>query len=214
MKTLLTALITFALVSPALANTLPLQEPTETIITATAQASTSIITTEKPILSASMASQTLTAIFNFLALLLHSTHSQTNTTPSFSSLLEDVFILIAQTSGKKGRELDIFMNDIKIDCNNTLKRSFEDLSASPNLNDYKRPSKNEEKEAKTQAALCNVATIVTGVANIVQNPHDKVNVGQSVGSILAGIINIALLASHKPRQQALTDLMESLNVTA
>jgi len=214
MKTFLAALITFSLVSPVFANTLPLQEPTETIITTTATTSTSIITAEKPTVSASMASQTLTAIFNFLALLLHSTYSQTNTTPSFSSLLEDVFTLIAQTSGKKDQELDIFMNDIKIDCNNTLTRTFENLSATPDLNDYKRPSKDAEKEAKTQAALCNVATIVTGVANIVQNPHDKINVGQSVGSILAGIINIALLASHKPRQLVLNDLIDALNVTA
>ena len=214
MKTLLAALITFSLITPVFADILPLQEPTETIITATAQASTNISTAEKPTQSASMASQTLTAIFNFLALLLHSTHSQTNTTPSFSQLLEDVFTLIAQTSGKKGQELDLFMNDIKRDCNNTLKRTCEDLSATSDLNDYKRPSKDTEKEAKTQAALCNVATIVTGVANIVQNPHNKINVGQSVGAILAGIINIALLVSHKPRQHVLNDLIDALNVTA
>jgi hypothetical protein len=156
------------------------------------------------------ASHTLITIFNFLAALLHSTHNQEDAAPSLSSLLGNVFTLISQTSGKKSADLDMFIKTLKEDCRQALAQALDELPATSSLDEYKRPSK-EEKEAKAQAALCNVATIVSGVANIVQNPHDKINVGQSVGSILSGIINIAMLSSHKPRQHTLHYLTNTLN---
>jgi hypothetical protein len=166
-------------------------------------APTSTIATQKPLNQASAATQALISIFSFLTSLLHNTQNQHNATPPLSSLLESVFTLISHLSGKKGADLDLYINDLKNECHIVLNRSIEELVSTPNLDEYKRPSRDEEKEAKTQAALCNVMTIASGVANIVQNPHDKVNVGQSVGSILSGIIGIALMASHKTEKQSL-----------
>lgn len=163
------------------------------------------IPTESP-----AAAYTLATIFNFLATLLHNTHNEGTVTVSLSSLLENIFTLIAQTSGKKGQELETFMLDIKKNCNNSLMRAIDELSIALDFDEYKHHAKDSDKDAKTQAALYNVATIVTGVANIVQNPHDKINVGQSVGSILSGIINIALLSSHHHRQNILQSLTVSL----
>jgi len=169
--------------------------------------------TDKPATHfASTLSHTLTTIFNVLTTVVQGSFSQQTTPSSLGTLLDNVFDLVAQTSDKKGVELDSFIASLKTECRQSLNNTLAEMANNNTLDDYKRPSKNDEKEAKAQAALCNVATIVTGVANIVQDPHDKVNVGQSVGSILAGIINIALLASQKPRQQALYSLTEALNV--
>jgi len=160
-------------------------------------------TPQKPTHQASAVAQTLITIFSFLTSLLQSNQNQGNVAPSLSSLLESIFTLINQTSSKKNSELNTFIIDLKKECILSLDQTLKELSTMPESDDYKRPSRDEEKEAKTQAALCNVATIASGVASIVQNPHDKVNVGQNVGSILSGIIGIALLASHRSVQQSL-----------
>lgn len=120
------------------------------------------------------------------------------------TVLQTVFTIIEQSNQKADTH---YVDELKNHCLETIRTTLNNSSLDRN----KRPSTPEEKEAKTQAAISNVATIVNGVANIVQNPHDKVNVGQSVGSILAGIINIALIASHKPRQP-LTNLIEQCSI--
>jgi hypothetical protein len=62
--------------------------------------------------------------------------------------------------------------------------------------DAKRPPK-LPKEPKTplsseqkQAIVAGAAQVMSSVLTIVQNPHDKHNVGNSVASILHGFINI------------------------
>lgn len=201
MKIRLFLLVAFSCVTSVPAHTQTLQDSTDTgslLFTSTNQSPVSTSTIQSFSDQATDASHTLATIFSLLTSLLHSSNNQTNVAPSLSALLENVFTLIGQTHGKKSTDLDLFINDLKKDCLNTLIQALDNLSVTPDLDDYKHHATDEEKEAKAQAALCNVATIVNGVANIVQNPHDKINVGQSVGSILAGIINIAMLASHKP----------------
>lgn len=70
------------------------------------------------------------------------------------------------------------------------------LSLSYSFTDAKRPPK-QPKEPKTpltseqkQAIIAGAAQLMGGVLTIVENPHDKHNIGNSIATILHGIINI------------------------
>ncbi len=70
------------------------------------------------------------------------------------------------------------------------------LSLSYGFIDAKRPPK-QPKEPKIpltseqkQAIIAGAAQLMGGVLTIVENPHDKHNLGNSIATILHGIINI------------------------
>jgi len=162
---------------------------------------TETIVLQKPFEPASEAAKTLSSLFSSLTTVLHNVQNQNIESLPLNAILSDVLTLISQASNNNDPEQKLFLQNLKKDCRHALSNAMQELD----INDYKRPSSNaalEEKEAKTQVALCNVAAITSGVANIVQNPHDKMTVGQSVGSIIAGIINLATLIASSHHQHA------------
>ena len=163
------------------------------------------LTPEKPTSFSAAATQTLASFFDSLSTLLHNISDQLALSQSLSSLLNAALTLVAQTSDLENSELAA----LKEDCHRTIDKAIQAITEDT---DYKRPKdKDKEKEtdkekdpqtaAKTEAALFNVATIASGVAHIVQDPHNKETIGQGIGSILSGIINIALIASHHRSSQ-------------
>jgi hypothetical protein len=146
------------------------------------------------------ASHSLASLFNSLSLLLRTEPQEDTIKQPLSEILDNVFNLIAETQDTKDLSFTTIVNNLHKDCRRKLDNIFTDItSSSATLDDCKHHhSTHEEKIAKAEASLYNIATIAAGVATIIQHPHDQPSIEHGVNTVLAGIINIALLTAHKP----------------
>jgi hypothetical protein len=144
----------------------------------------------------SATAQTLVTLFSTANALLNTVESEKPSTQSLQALMRATMALLAETCGKSGTEKDELMLTVKKTFQQAIGEAILDLDNTKDT-DYKHQSNLAKDPEAVQATMCNVANIVSGVVNIAQNPHDKQNVGHSVGAILCSIINLAVQASHR-----------------
>ncbi|HSC25318.1 MAG TPA: hypothetical protein VLB80_03840 [Candidatus Babeliales bacterium] len=66
------------------------------------------------------------------------------------------------------------------------------ISKRPRREKPPKPPKNELTQEQKQVIVSNIAQVMGGVCTIVQDPHNPHNIGNSVASMIHGLINIAV----------------------